>query len=76
MDDVDRATQRIEEISSDALAKLRRQMPQGESARFCQADGCGERIPAARRRALPGVQHCVDCAQDAEYRRGLKKYGK
>lgn len=26
------------------------------SAEFCEADGCGERIPEARRRAVPGVR--------------------
>ena len=76
MDDVDRASQRIEELASDALANVRRKMPHGASAEFCQAPDCGERIPPARRKAVPGVQLCIDCAQEAEYRRGLKKYGK
>ena len=66
MDDVDRATQRIEEMSADALADLRRKMPQGVSARFCQAPDCGMSIPAARRKAVPGVKYCIDCAQRAE----------
>lgn len=31
------------------------------SATHCEAAGCGVRIPEARRRAMPGVQHCVEC---------------
>jgi phage/conjugal plasmid C-4 type zinc finger TraR family protein len=35
-----------------------------DSARVCAV--CGDRIPAARRRAIPGVQTCVDCQHDLE----------
>lgn len=31
-----------------------------ESAEFCE---CGVEIPAARRRAVPGVERCVDCEE-------------
>lgn len=31
---------------------------------FCRV--CGEEIPAARVRALPGVETCVECAREAE----------
>ena len=47
----------------DALAAARQNLPSGESARECA--GCGEPIPEARRRALPGVQ----CASPAKKRR-------
>ncbi len=69
MDDVDRATLRIEEISGDALEEVRRRMPHGASAEFCRAPDCGVRIPAARRKAVPGVQLCIDCQSRAEWRR-------
>jgi phage/conjugal plasmid C-4 type zinc finger TraR family protein len=35
--------------------------PQGPSAHYCQE--CGARIPQARREAVPGVQLCVECAE-------------
>ncbi|OGS90845.1 MAG: hypothetical protein A2Z95_06155 [Gallionellales bacterium GWA2_60_18] len=33
------------------------------SAKWCTAPGCGERIPDARREAVPGVQCCVACQE-------------
>lgn len=35
---------------------------QGFSFSNCQEESCGEEIPEARRRALPGVRLCLDCA--------------
>ena len=35
--------------------------PVRESAKWCTGPGCGERIPDARRQAVPGVQLCVGC---------------
>jgi len=49
---------------NDALDRLRRTLPTGESAEYC--DECGESIPEARRNALPGVQHCVGCQTELE----------
>lgn len=69
MDDVDRAAKRTEELFDDALEEVRRRMPQGKSAEFCQVTDCGARIPAARRKAVPGVQLCIDCQSRAEWRR-------
>lgn len=39
---------------------------QGESAEDC--DSCGVEIPQARRLAVPGCQHCVDCQSLRERR--------
>lgn len=36
------------------------------SAAECEAPGCAEPIPDARRQALPGVQLCIDCAARLE----------
>jgi len=36
------------------------------SAKWCIAPGCGERIPDARRPAVPGVQLCVECQECEE----------
>lgn len=40
---------------------------QGESGEEC--DSCGVEIPQARRLAVPGCQHCVDCQSLREVRR-------
>lgn len=49
---------------NDALERARKALPQGESLEFC--DECGERIPEARRQALPGVEYCVKCQSELE----------
>ena len=41
------------------------------SAKCCVEPDCGERIPEARRKALPGVERCVTCA-DRRERRGVR----
>lgn len=43
------------------------------SAKWCKTASCGERIPDARRAALPGVQVCVDCASHHEKQQGRRK---
>ena len=65
----DRATEREEQNRTDALAEqARRAGLEGktvaDSALFCQL--CDDPIPAARRRALPGVQTCVECQAELE----------
>lgn len=69
MDIYDRATEREEALREDALnAQARRAGLTGktwrDSADECRA--CGERIPMARRRAVPGVQTCIDCQTELE----------
>ena len=36
----------------------------GESLEFCEE--CGEEIPLARRKALPGVRLCIHCQEEAD----------
>lgn len=44
-----------------------------DSAEFCEARGCGEPIPDARRRASPGCKYCLACqAQIEKSNRGKK----
>ena len=69
MDDVDRASAREAEMLADALRdQARRAGLQGktasDSARWC-AD-CGDRVPALRRRTVPGCQLCVECQTSTE----------
>lgn len=57
----------ISQAESDFLLSVilrKRAQYQGESAEYCI--GCGEVIPAVRRRALPGVRYCVFCAEHRE----------
>ncbi len=49
----------IDDTIKDAVQAARLRMPEGEGAKEC--DDCGEPIPAARRKALPGVRTCVTC---------------
>lgn len=68
-DAIDRAQERDVEILHDALqAQQRRAGLNGlcaeASATHCRI--CDERIPVARRRAVPGVQTCVACQQELE----------
>lgn len=60
--------EQIEDSLKDAVMAARARLPSGEAADHC--DECGEAIPEARRRALPGVRTCVSCqsARDAAVR--------
>lgn len=64
-DDADRANDLAAfEIS---LALANRPKTSGKaSLEFC--DNCGNPIPQARREAVPGVELCVDCQRDEEFR--------
>ena len=58
----------IDDTVSDAVNEARLRLLPAAGADFC--DDCGERIPEARRRALPGSRTCVGCQtlRDAERR--------
>jgi phage/conjugal plasmid C-4 type zinc finger TraR family protein len=49
----------IDDTVADGVLNARARMPVGEGTAHCVE--CGEEIPAARRRALPGARTCVDC---------------
>lgn len=66
----------IDDTVTDAVLRARANMPAGESAEWC--DECGEDIPEARRRALPGVRTCVACQSARDARRvqaGINRRG-
>jgi phage/conjugal plasmid C-4 type zinc finger TraR family protein len=72
-DEFDRAAERELQLRDDAIRDQRLRAGLGDatawralSAYHCLTDGCGVAIPEARRRALPGVQTCVDCQQQLE----------
>lgn len=54
----------IRDSLNDEIRRARAALPKGESALFCGE--CGESIPEARRKALPGVRLCRDCQEEAE----------
>lgn len=57
--------EQIEASIAEELERLRaRSGPKGESALECVE--CGEDIPEARRKALPGVKLCLDCQQERD----------
>lgn len=69
-DAIDRAAERTEELNADALLEHHLHDPTADktvadSAQTCA--GCGCDIPEERRLAIPGVQLCVDCKEDADW---------
>jgi len=56
----------IDDTVTDAVMRARARMPTGEGEACCLE--CGEEIPLARRRAMPGVRTCITC-QSAQDRR-------
>lgn len=68
-DDLDRAQEITETLLADALAAQQRKMPKGKSLAECE--DCGEPIPEARRRAMPGCRRCIECQTTLENWRPL-----
>ena len=54
----------IDDTVKDGVLRAKSRLPQGESATRCRE--CDEPIPEARREALPGVQLCVKCQDEAD----------
>lgn len=51
--------EQIDDTVTDEVRRARARIPSGEGEAHCVE--CGETIPEARRRALPGVRTCVAC---------------
>lgn len=49
----------IDDSIKDEVLRARALMPSGEGETHCVE--CGEEIPEARRRAMPGVKTCIAC---------------
>lgn len=68
MSDVfDRASEREEEFRADSIEAWARRHAAtlgNPSALYCRV--CEDPIPDARRRALPGVQTCIECQEEIE----------
>ncbi|MCG8635432.1 MAG: TraR/DksA C4-type zinc finger protein [Desulfobacterales bacterium] len=59
MDEADLGNRFADRYLNEALAGVRTRMPKGESRTECE--DCGEDIPEARRKAVPGCVRCVNC---------------
>lgn len=69
-DDIDTANARSELEREQVIASRVRYV--GTSAFFCGS--CGDPIPFARRKAIPGTEHCTPCADALE--RAAAVYGR
>ncbi|MGJ3522453.1 DksA/TraR family C4-type zinc finger protein [Nitratidesulfovibrio sp. D1] len=54
----------IRDSIADEVQRARDSLPKGPGLDFCEE--CGDPIPEARKRALPGVRLCVQCQKEAE----------
>ena len=61
--------EQIDATVESAVELARSRLPDGGSLTHCEE--CGEAIPEARRKAIPGVRYCVKCQSELE--RDLKK---
>ena len=54
----------IRDSVNDEIRRARAAIPQGPGLAYCEE--CGEKIPVARRKALPGVRLCVHCQEEED----------
>jgi phage/conjugal plasmid C-4 type zinc finger TraR family protein len=66
----DAVQEQIDANVEDAVARARSNVPSGESRRRCAE--CDERIPEARRQALPGVRYCIACQTEFDRQLGAR----
>lgn len=58
--------EQIEDTVTDGVLTARARLPVGKGTVNCV--GCGDEIPEARRRALPGASTCVACQSGRDSR--------
>ena len=56
--------EQIDATVESAVQFARSRLPDGESLTHCEE--CGDSIPEARRKAMPGVRYCVRCQSELE----------
>lgn len=54
----------IDASVEEAVERAKSRLAKGESAKTCEE--CGQAIPEARRKAVPGVQLCIRCQSELE----------
>ncbi|ECP4588831.1 DksA/TraR family C4-type zinc finger protein [Salmonella enterica subsp. enterica serovar Muenchen] len=60
----DAVNEQINNTIEDAVVRARGELPHGESRDECES--CGDPIPEARRKAVPGVRLCIACQQEKD----------
>ena len=58
----------IDATVKDAIQRARSQLPTGPGLTHCEE--CEAKIPAARRKAMPGVRLCVTCQEARDREQG------
>lgn len=58
----------IADSLEDEIARARSRLPKGESLAECEE--CGDSIPEARQKALPGVRLCLACQEEQDKQSG------
>ena len=58
----------IDATVDDAIKRARSKLPSGPGLEHCEE--CGELIPEARRKAVPGVRLCIACQQALDEEEG------
>lgn len=66
MDIFDQATELEERHRAAALAHLATSLAQPTRESAIDCEDCGEPIPEARRRAVPGCIRCIECQERVE----------
>lgn len=61
----------IDASVEDEVRRARSRLGGGISRKDCIE--CGETIPEARRKAIPGVRLCIQCQQEADVESGANK---
>ena len=56
--------EQIDATVKEAIDRAKRARPSGDSSMTCGE--CGQKIPQARRMAIPGVQRCLSCQEQKE----------
>jgi phage/conjugal plasmid C-4 type zinc finger TraR family protein len=56
--------EQIEATVESEIARVRSRLAKTDGLTECEE--CGEEIPVARRRAVPGVRRCVQCQAEAD----------
>ncbi len=62
----------IDASVADAVAHARAQLALTRGTGRTHCEDCEEEIPAARRRAVPGVRRCVHCQERADAERRFR----
>jgi len=66
--------EQIEATVKEAVERARAQLPQGPGLERCEE--CDTPIPAARRKAIPGVRLCVACQEAHDQEAGFSAFNR